>query len=490
MYQKNNRKHRYQRQWMFLTKRLRRWISEGDFANFSQKKRKHLLQRLRHLYRQMLRYQTTSRLRKALGSAALLLGLAAAPNLQAQVNFDAPVDNPFGLAPTENLRFECLADIDGDGDLDIVSMTYDEDSYGSDEQVLEYRVNVGEDNAPQFAAPNQDALLVNLPSAENGNYLAPSFADMDGDGDLDLLIGFYDYDNPAGVIYFENTGDAQNPVYGEPQTNPFNMNWAGSSAATPKAADIDDDGDLDLFSLYYEYDEQAGQEIHGFVYVENTGTATEPSFGVAQRQAFNLPMALDQVTFIDLGDIDNDGDVDLISGSTYIDDYTYEAPYTFYENVGDAENPDFAAGVENPFNLVSNQGLFLWPMLGDLDNDGDLDVLHGAGYNPDTYETKWVYQENLLLTVDVDDLQTANDDLRVFPTVSTGLYQLEITNSGSSAQVSLNVYNEAGQLIKQSMHDRMEVENMNLDLSAYPSGTYYLEARQGSARWTNSVVKQ
>jgi hypothetical protein len=69
-------------------------------------------------------------------------------------------------------------------------------------------------------------------------------ADLDGDGDLDLFIGEV-YGN---TLVFINTGapGATAPAYSTPATNPFGITDVGYSAR-PTFADLDGDGDLDLF---------------------------------------------------------------------------------------------------------------------------------------------------------------------------------------------------------------------------------------------------
>jgi len=71
----------------------------------------------------------------------------------------------------------------------------------------------------------------------------PAVGDLDSDGDLDLLAG----ENNATIRYFENTGGATSPAF-IAQTgaaNPFDGEIAGSGAA-PALGDLDGDGDLDL----------------------------------------------------------------------------------------------------------------------------------------------------------------------------------------------------------------------------------------------------
>jgi Ca2+-binding RTX toxin-like protein len=82
-----------------------------------------------------------------------------------------------------------------------------------------------------------------------------------------------------------------------------------------------------------------------------------------------------------LGDLDNDGDLDALIGEC--DGKTY-----YFENKGTAQTPQFANPVTNYAGL-QDVGDYSTPTLGDLDNDGDLDVLIGES-NGNTY-----YFENI-----------------------------------------------------------------------------------------------
>ncbi len=72
-----------------------------------------------------------------------------------------------------------------------------------------------------------------------GGYAAPAFADLDNDGDYDVLIGAYD-----GYSYaYENTGTASSPTWSDKDA------WdvgAIDASAKPAFADLDSDGDYDL----------------------------------------------------------------------------------------------------------------------------------------------------------------------------------------------------------------------------------------------------
>ena len=91
---------------------------------------------------------------------------------------------------------------------------------------------------------------------------SPTFADLDGDGDLDAFVG----ETAGNTIFFENTGTASAPAFAASSGNPFGLADVGFNAF-PAFADIDGDGDLDAF---------VGERYGNTIFFKNVPEPTGP----------------------------------------------------------------------------------------------------------------------------------------------------------------------------------------------------------------------
>ena len=194
----------------------------------------------------------------------------------------------------------------------------------------------------------------------------PEFADIDNDGDLDLFVAEY-----GGLLrYYKNVGTATTPQFAKGIVNPYGLDTM-QEMAPPTFGDLDDDGDYDLLLGGY-YGE--------LIYYRNTGTPTSPKFARALINPFGLDSA-DEIAYPTFVDLDKDGDLDLMVGEYY-------GGFQYYENIGTKGSPSFAKARKNPFDLIS-ANYFAIPAFADLDEDGDLDLLVGE------YEGKIIYYKNI-----------------------------------------------------------------------------------------------
>jgi hypothetical protein len=246
-----------------------------------------------------------------------------------------------------------FGDLDGDGDLDLL--------VGSklDPRVLTtgrlyHLENVGSAAAPEYQ-------LVDTLEAVETFHLSPELADLDADGDLDVVLGTWNQD----VRYLENVGTPQSPRFQLREGEPL-ADLPRGSHATPAVGDVDGDGDLDLV-----VGESSG-ELNLFL---NTGSRTAPRFELATEKLAGIDAGRRSVPA--LLDVDGDGDVDLVVGSE-------EGGAAVFLNAGfrvEGVGGDGPGGIPVFTEAGTLDGAFppySAPVFLDVDGDGDLDAVSGA----------------------------------------------------------------------------------------------------------------
>lgn len=139
---------------------------------------------------------------------------------------------------------------------------------------LQHYRNLGTAYAPVWQLADSNYLEVTaMPALAGVTELMPALADMDADGDTDLLLGFY---RPAGnhrLLYFRNIAGPGNPAVLELVTDDFaSLAAQNFTAPAPAFADVDLDGDLDIV---------LGDALGALHLIENRGTAFSPDYYLA-----------------------------------------------------------------------------------------------------------------------------------------------------------------------------------------------------------------
>ena len=235
-----------------------------------------------------------------------------------------------------------FVDLDDDGDLDmIVTNKIDQDAL---ETSRIYRFeNVGTPSTPSFH-------LRETWDVEGSYHYAPTFGDIDADGDQDMLLGTWQDD----VALYRNLGSASAPDF--VREDSLYVVISRGSNTTPTLVDIDADGDLDVF---------VGESSGTINFFRNEGTPASPSFEEVTDKYADIDIG--RRSFPSFVDLDGDGDLDLVVGREA------DSP-AYYRNDG---TPREARFVEDP-SFAPELDAYSSPVFVDIDGDGDLDLFSGG----------------------------------------------------------------------------------------------------------------
>ena len=202
--------------------------------------------------------------------------------------------------------------------------------------------------------------------------------DADQDGHTDLLIAaniIFELNGKEGVWWYRNAGTDEAPVW-ELQTTAFlqeDMIEVGRGAY-PAFTDFDADGLTDLVVACKERYYGPGNTPSLLARFRNVGSTTAPAFAQLDTNWLALPdLSLESVAPA-FGDLDGDGDDELILGDEL-------GNLHLWTDTSAAGEPALyaltGASMADAEGVTIDVGQFAVPCLHDLDGDGDLDLLVG-----------------------------------------------------------------------------------------------------------------
>lgn len=262
-------------------------------------------------------------------------------------------------------------------------------------------------------APNTDSPMISVDNAFPSNttpanmqlFPAAFFLDVDFDGVKDLVVGANARNvsrNVSSLYFYKNHGSNALPNFIYTQDNLLQQDMIEhGSGSIPVFTDINEDGLDDLIvANYYRYKPTLSKEST-LAYYQNTGTANNPVLTFVDDDYLNLTNESYGLRVIPtFGDLDDDGDNDLLLG-------TENGSLVYFENTSTGSGAIYS----NPtLNYTDDQGqmidhgTFGFPQLFDLDNDGLLDLIIGKRTG------ELVYYRNIG-TANNPSFQLTNDNL-------------------------------------------------------------------------------
>jgi hypothetical protein len=331
----------------------------------------------------------------------------------------------------------------------------------SKEASIAYYKNTGTATDPFFTFIDYNFLNLNVSSY--GLRMIPTFGDLDGDGDKDMIIGREN----GSLVYYQNISVAPSVSFAAPVLNYTDNTGTPISSgqyASPQLFDLNQDGLLDLI---------VGRKTGELMYYKNIGTTTSPSFFLENDTLGNIDLATTSpdgyptphffkhngTIYLFLGGIDgqlhyyNDIETNLSSGESF--------------NLYSDNFLDISVGAYSSFYV------------NDIDNDGklnmfigqDLGGLHHLEVDPNSHAS-------------VEEISDPIEAV-VYPNPTNGTINVSVS---SVEQMNVTIVDVFGKMIQS---EQTFNGNTALDISGQRSGVYLVLIKDSEGRKVvKRIVKQ
>ena len=417
-----------------------------------------------------------------------------------------------------------FVDADHDGVRDLVVTPNAKIVSENKSSIWRYR-NTGTNEQPNFVFQENDFLQNQM--IEVGSGSVPILVDVNGDGLKDLLVAnFYNFkpvlDKESRISYYRNTGTAENPEFTFVTHNQFNLtNFGLGLRVLPTFGDIDGDGDLDMI-----VGTESGR-VHLFTNAAGAGNTmnfTTQSFNLQDEDGAVISVGTFSAPC--LVDLNRDGLLDLVIGNK-------NGRLHYYQNTGTPTEPKFTFVTNNLGGIdvaPNSPDGFAVPHFVDLDGAWHLFVgarngkmiyatgiedklAHGdefdtilpnfINFNIQSYSAFWIedindngrfelfvgndlggvelFEHDPNSNVSLDEYEKLNE-IRVYPNPTNDIVNfLNLTNS-----VDIILLNILGQVVQQ---ERVHSNSPQINLADLKSGVYFLKIKNSHADQVIRLIK-
>ncbi len=373
--------------------------------------------------------------------------------------------------------YPAFVDVDADGLLDIVLGTGPAVKYDSIlPSRLYYFRNTGTQTEPKFELYDDDFLKMSIISLDsNLHYFSPAFGDIDGDGDLDLLVG----NNQGTLIFYENIAGVEKSLMFEAPTLDY-MDIDVFYNSSPCITDVNGDGLEDiLIGLGYDYPGEI-EYFGSIAYYQNVGSVENSQFDkdvsqypntnyfgklLLSKGTFNKPRATLAVY--------RDEDDDILFAGKW--DGQINVYRDFGEHIYDELNPKykFYGSID-----VGNESV---PAVADIDSDGYLEMLIGTDRGGLEFWDTDIKVDTGVSTSEV----YFSENIKVYPNPFTSCVNIQ-TDGCLLSGVKYKLTNISGITLKSGILNQV---NTKLDINQFDTGIYFITFYNDDIIFTKRIIK-
>ncbi len=357
-----------------------------------------------------------------------------------------------GMIDVGTTSYPVFFDHDGDGLEDLLVSSqgqYDPISGNQISKIAYYR-NIGTATTPNFEFVTDDYQDLSTKGIGTSLVFYPTFGDLDGDGDEDMILGEFSGFN----YYMENTGGAGNPAIFNTFVTLANSDGElifDGTFTYPNLVDLDRDGDLDL---------AIGRRTGKISYFENTGIGTynfvpkSTNLGNVDVSGISSIEGHAITQFIEL-----DGEYQLVVGS--------KSGYLYYFD-------DIEGNLDGSFHLVDvsidniNIGTFSAPAITNLNGNNRFEMILGNRRGGVSF-----FESAPTTNIGITSIENDND-ISIYPNPSSDQITIDLgpMNAKSLEQTTISIVSIDGQLVYQVAPNTNLLE---VDVNQFAKGSYIIQ---------------
>jgi hypothetical protein len=243
--------------------------------------------------------------------------------------------------------------------------------------------------------------------------------------------------------------------------------------AISDVVDIDGDGDYDVICSASNFGLQGYIQHQDMIFIENTGNQSNPIFSTPQVNLIGITLPTGYYPAIpSFGDLDQDGDFDLLT-TQYEDNGNSEYKFLYQQNKGSTTSPIMSLQAQNPFGLSPDTSYAGIIINSEMiDLDGDGDLdIITSGLEGEVF----LYFENNPGSTLINELEQT---INIYPNPATEILNIESQNNIER----IKIFDQLGKLIIESEFSKSL--NINYLYKGIYTITLYSEEKEITKRFT------